>query len=57
MIFPSHISCFSGFIQDFLAPYVDQCRVNDVNVGRSPMNEAWSVNRGSLSQATDRLAP
>ena len=26
-------SCSSGFIQDFLDHYVDQCRFNDVHVG------------------------
>ena len=36
MTFLSHKSCSSGFIQDFLDHYVDQCWYNDVHVGRSP---------------------
>ena len=46
--FLSHTSCSSGFIQDFLNHYVDQCRFNYVHVGRSPMNESSSVIRGLL---------
>ena len=47
MTFLSYRSCSSGFIQDFLDLYVDQCWFNVVNVGKSPQ-----VNRGSLSEAT-----
>ena len=33
-------SCSSGFIQDFREHYVDGCRSEYVDVGRSPMNES-----------------
>ena len=36
MTFLSHRSCLSGFIQNFLKHYVDQCWFNVVNVGRNP---------------------
>ena len=45
-------SCSSTFIQDVLDYYVDQCQFNVVNVGRSPHEWTWLVNRGSLSEAT-----
>ena len=43
-------SCSTGF--NFLDHYVDGCRSNDVDVGRSPINESWLVNKGPLSEST-----